>query len=93
MLVHVVLARFPDPADAEEAERRIRGLADTIDVIRDLQVGRDVIATDLSYDVAWIIEVDSPEDLETYRVHPDHQVVVEWIREHRSDMAVCDFLR
>ena len=93
MLVHVVLARFPDPADAEEAERRIRALPDTIDVIRSVQVGRDVVHTDLSYDIAWIVEVDSPEALETYRVHPDHQVVVEWISEHRSDMAVCDFLR
>jgi hypothetical protein len=93
MLVHVVLARFPNPGDVAEAEHRIRSLADTIEVIRSVQVGPDVLHTDLSYDIAWIVEVDSPEDLEVYRVHPDHQAAVKWIQEHRSHMAVCDFLR
>jgi hypothetical protein len=93
MLVHVVLARFPDPAHVEECERRIQRLADTVEVIRSVQVGRNVIASDRSYDIAWIVEVDSLEALEEYRVHPDHQVVVDWIAQHRTDMAVCDFLR
>lgn len=93
MLVHVVLARFADAADAAECERRVGALAEVIDVIRSLSVGRNVVSTELSYDVGWIIELDSPDDLETYRVHPDHEAVAAWIREHRSDMAVCDFLR
>jgi hypothetical protein len=93
MLVHVVLARFPDPADVEECERRIQSLAETVGVIRGLQVGRDILGTERSYDIAWVVELDSAEALEEYRVHPAHQVVVEWIAEHRSDMVVCDFLR
>ena len=93
MLVHVVLARFPEPGDADEAARRLAELPSKIDVIRSLSVGRDVVHSERSYDLAWIIELDSLEDLERYTVHPDHQAAVSWITEHRTDIAVCDFHR
>ncbi len=93
MLVHVVLARFPDPADADEAARRLARLPDSIDVIRSLSVGRDVLQSERSYDLGWIIELDSREDLETYTVHPAHQEIANWIGQHRTDIAVCDFVR
>ena len=93
MLVHVVLARFPDPADADEAARRILELPHKIDRIRSLSLGRDVLHSERSYDLGWIIELDSLDDLEAYTVHPDHQAVAGWISEHRSDIAVCDFQR
>lgn len=93
MLVHIVLARFPDPADAEEAARRLRELPDKIDVIRSLSVGHDVARSERSYDLGWIIELDSRDDLQTYTVHPEHQAVSRWISEHRTDIAVCDYER
>ena len=93
MLVHIVLARFPNPDDIDEAERRLRELPDKIDVIRSMEIGRDVLHSERSYDIAWVIELDSEEDLHTYAVHPDHKAVAAWISEHRSDFAVCDYLR
>ena len=93
MLVHIVLARFPNPADADEAARRLLELPDTIEQIRSISVGRDVVRSERSYDLGWIIELDSEEDLETYTVHPDHQAVASWIGEHRTDIAVCDYYR
>ena len=93
MLVHVVLARFPDPADADEAARLLRTLPDKIDLIRSISVGRDVLHSERSYDLGWIIELDSLDDLETYTVHPEHQAVANWISEHRTDIAVCDYER
>lgn len=93
MLVHIVLARFPDPADADEAARRLTTLPDAIPEIRSLSVGRDVVRSERSYDLGWIIEVDSEEALQTYTVHPEHQAVANWISEHRTDIAVCDFYR
>ena len=93
VLVHIVLARFPDPADAQEAARRLSELPDKIDVIRSLSVGHDVVHSERSYDLGWIIELDSLEDLQAYTVHPDHQAVSSWISEHRTDIAVCDFQR
>ena len=93
MLVHIVLARFPNPADADEAARLISELPATVDVIRSLSIGRDVVQSERSYDLGWIVELDSLEDLETYTVHPDHQAVAQWITAHRTDIAVCDFHR
>ena len=93
MLVHIVLARFPNPADADEAARLISELPAKIDVIRSLSIGRDVLHSERSYDLGWIVEMDSEEDLQTYIVHPEHKTVAAWITEHRSDIAACDFLR
>jgi hypothetical protein len=91
--VHIVLARFPNPDDADEAARRILELPGKIEQIRSLSVGRDVLHSERSYDLGWIIELDSLEDLETYSVHPDHHAVATWIGEHRTDIAVIDFER
>ncbi|MPZ73920.1 MAG: Dabb family protein [Nitriliruptorales bacterium] len=93
MLVHVVLARFRNPADADEAARRIRELPDRIDFIRSLSIGRDVLQSARSYDLGWIIELDSREALDAYANHPDHRAVASWISEHRTDIAACDFER
>ena len=93
MLVHIVLARFPNAGDADEAARRLGELPSKIDVIRSMSFGKDVLRSQRSYDLGWIIELDSLEDLETYTVHPAHQEVAQWITEHRSDIAVVDFER
>jgi Stress responsive A/B Barrel Domain len=93
VLVHIVLARFPQDGDAEEAERLLQTLPAKIDVIRSLVAGQDVVRSDRSYDLGWIVELDSEDDLATYADHPAHQEVAQWITEHRTDIAVCDFMR
>ena len=93
MIVHIVLARIPDPAHAQEAARRLRELPTSIDVIRSIVVGHDIVQSQRSYDLGWVIEVDTREDLEAYTVHPDHREVAAWISAHRTDIAVCDFER
>jgi hypothetical protein len=93
VLVHIVLARFPREGDAEEAARLLGGLPAKVDVIRSLVAGPDVVRSDRSYDLGWIVELDSPDDLDTYSNHPAHLEVAQWITEHRTDIAVCDFIR
>lgn len=93
MLVHLVLLRFDDPADAAEAERRMRALDGRIDVLRRLDVGRNVVPSDRAYDLGIYAEFDSVEDLETYQQHPEHIPVAEFVRERRNAVAAVDFHR
>lgn len=91
MIVHVVLMKFPDPSQAEEAERLLAGLAGEIDVVRRLVVGRNAVETPNSYDLGLVVEFDSLEDLEVYRDHPAHESVAQYLRQHRSAVASSDF--
>lgn len=93
MLLHLVLLRFDDPADADEAERRVRALVGRIDVLRGLDVGRNVVESDRAYDLGIYAAFDSLEDMEAYQRHPEHVPVAEFIRERRSAVAAVDFYR
>jgi hypothetical protein len=93
MLLHLVLLRFDDPADADEAEQRMRALLGRIDVLRHLDVGRNVVESDRAYDLGIYAEFDSVDDLETYQRHPEHLPVAEFIRARRSAVAAVDFYR
>lgn len=91
MLLHLVLVRFDDPADTEEAERRVRALVGRVDVLRRLDVGRNVVASGRAYDLGIFAEFDTLDDLDTYQNHPEHVPVAEFIRERRSAVAAVDF--
>ena len=91
MLVHVVLMRFDDPSDAEEAVQRLRGLADQIDVVRRLSVGLNVVPDDAAYELGLVAEFESREDLDAYEAHPAHQAVAGFVRARRSASARCDY--
>ena len=90
MLIHMVQWRFDDPADADEAIQRLRGLEAEIDVIRRLVAGRNVVPSERAYDVGLLLEVDSVADLEVYRDHPAHVEVAAFVRERCSAVAACD---
>ena len=90
MLIHMVLWRFDDPADADEAIRRLRGLQREIDVVRRLAAGRNVVPSDRAYDVGLLLEVDSVEDLAVYRDHPAHVEVAQFVRARSTAVAACD---
>lgn len=98
MVTHIVFFRMhPEAAGAagEENARRLveqlRALPDKIDVLVNLEAGTDFSQTPASYDVGLITRFHSREDLEIYRVHPDHQKVVKFVQETTSDRAVVDY--
>jgi hypothetical protein len=93
MIVHVVLMRFPDARDAEEAARRLRTLSDKVDVIRRFDVGSNVVPSERAYDLGLVMEFDSIQDLETYQMHPEHGAVAEFCAARREAAVSCDFER
>lgn len=90
MLVHMVLFRFDNDTDADEAVRRLRTLPDDVEVIRRLVAGRNVVPSDRAYDVGLIVEVDDTAALEAYQDHPTHQAVAAYLRERRTAVVSCD---
>jgi len=93
MIRHIVLFRLVDrsPESVRRAAEVLRGLAGKVPSLRSLEVGNDVLRSERSWDIALTAGFDSLEDLEAYRVHPDHQAVVKYMNSVRESAASVDY--
>ncbi len=95
MIVHVVLFKLKDgsPESVAATVKVLEGLRGRIPVLRELEVGADVLRTDRSFDLALTASFDSLEDLQAYQVHPAHQEVVAYIAGVRESVVAVDYER
>ena len=90
MVTHVVMWRFNDPADIDEAVDRLRALHGTVAGATSVKVGRNQNSGASAYELVLTSEHESFEDLATYAADPAHQEVVAWMSERVADRAVVD---
>ncbi|MFG2867516.1 Dabb family protein [Streptomyces sp. NPDC048338] len=90
MLVHIVLMRFTDFADAPQAAERLRRLTDSVPQIHSLDVGLDITGAEHSYDLALTTRHTDPAALAAYQNHPDHLALAAWLRPRLARRAVVD---
>ncbi len=97
MINHVVLFKLNEYAEEEkvkiisELKSLLEGLKDKIAEVRYIEVGVNYELNAKSYDLGLISHFESVEDLNKYRVHPEHKKVVARIAETTSARAAVDF--
>lgn len=98
MITHLVFFKMADEAEgataAENAEKlvsQLRELPSKIPQLVELEAGCDFSDSPASYDVGLVTRFETREDLETYRIHPDHQKVVDFVQKTTSARAVVDY--
>ncbi len=93
MVTHVVLFRLKDRSrkNIERARDVLLSLKDRIPVIRSFEVGADIIRSDRSYDLALVSKFDNLDDLEAYRIHPEHVNVVDYIAQVKESSIAVDY--
>jgi hypothetical protein len=94
MIRHVVMFKFKPEADGDEVKKvldALRLLPDKIEVIREYEVGEDVLRTPRSWDAVLVSTFDDLNDLQTYAVHDDHLAVVQLIQTLVQTVASVDF--
>lgn len=93
MITHIVFFKLkvPTPENAKKAAEVLRGLDGKIDVVKSFEVGTDLIHNKRSFDIALSATFDSMEDLQTYRDHPEHIKVAEYIKEASVRIASVDY--
>ncbi|HSC85631.1 MAG TPA: Dabb family protein [Polyangiaceae bacterium] len=91
MVIHLVLFKFADPADAAEAQRRLLTLRGQIPGMSSLDAGLDFTRSARSFDLGLVTHHDSPEALQAYQVHPLHEEVAAFIRSKATGSAAADF--
>lgn len=95
MIKHIVFFRVKSFSNKTEhinkLKYRLEALKKLIGQIQSLQVGINMSTRENAYDVALETVFADKEALEQYQVHPEHQKVVEYIKEITEDIAVVDY--
>lgn len=94
MIKHLVLFRFREDAGSAAIDAIIaglNGLPALIADIRSFQVGRDILRSERSYDLALVSDFVDLAALERYQVHPEHQKVVALVKQAASSVVAVDY--
>ncbi len=97
MINHVVLFKLKDYSETEkpmliaEMKSLLEGLKGKIDELKYIEVGVNYELNTKSYDVVLLSHFNSIEDLDKYRVHPEHKKVLARFSELRLERAAVDF--
>ena len=94
MIRHVVFFKWkPESSERQRKQviEELRALPDLIDVIREFEVGEDVLRTARAWDAAIVATFDDLEALEKYQRHDDHLAVVMKLQAVRDEIGSVDY--
>ncbi|WP_353115568.1 Dabb family protein [Microbacterium sp.] len=78
-------------AQAAEVARRLNALEGVVPQLRAISAGANSLYVGENWDVVLVADVDTPEDLEAYQVHPAHQEAAAYIRSVVESRVAVDF--
>ena len=97
MIRHVVMWKFKEEAEGKSKVENMQIVRDSlfallpiIPEIKKMEIGADIGGTDMSYDMVLIMEFESMEALHTYKVHPEHQKISQYVKKVRTARATVD---
>jgi len=98
MIKHIVMWKLKDEAlgatAAENAKRlkeRLEALKGVVDGVIELEVGINTNPSEAAFDVVLYSVFESMDALEAYRMHPEHQKLIGFVGEIRSERRVVDY--
>jgi hypothetical protein len=95
MIKHIVFFRFPELNDKSEFltefKIRIEDLSEKIPEIVHIEAGLNFSDRDTAFDIALVSEFKSHQDLDIYRTHPDHLKLIDFLNQHKRELAVVDY--
>ena len=98
MIKHIVMWKFKDFAEGASKEENIlkvktmlEDLPSKIEFIREMHVEINVNPKEGMYDAVLISAFDSIEDVNRYRVHPDHKKISSFVALIRENRASVDY--
>lgn len=98
MIKHIVMWKFKDYAEGATKQENIlkvksmlEALPGKIDFIREMQVNINVNPKEGMYDAVLLSTFDSLEDVQRYRVHPEHKKISSFVALIREDRASVDY--
>lgn len=98
MIKHIVMWKFKDFAEGATREENLlkvktmlEALPGKIDFIREMHVEMNVNPKEGMYDAVLISAFDTVEDVNRYRVHPEHKKISSFVALVREGRASVDY--
>lgn len=98
MIKHIVMWKFKDFAEGATKQENIlkvkamlEKLPEKIDFIREMKVEINVNPKEGMYDAVLISAFDSIDDVNAYRVHPEHKKISSFVSLIRESRASVDY--
>ena len=97
MIRHVVMWKFKDGAEGktklenmEWVREHLYALLPIIPEIKRMEIGFDIMGTDMSMDLMLLTEFNSVEEMKIYANHPEHLNVSKYVRKVIETRVVLD---
>jgi len=94
MIVHIVLFKLNQPTteNSKAVKDMLLSMDGKLPMLRQLEVGTDVVRSERSYDVALYSKFDSMADLQAYQVHPYHAgTVIPFMKANCAAIVAADY--
>ena len=98
MLKHIVMWQFLPEADGctkkenmDKVIGMLKALPPIIPQLKSLEIGKDVLHSDMSFDMGLICRFESVEDMNIYKNHPEHKKVSAFVKTVRGARCCVDF--
>jgi hypothetical protein len=98
MLTHIVFIRFIGYESPEKEEitktlkKKLDGLKKSVDAIVELETGININTRPSAYDLALVVKFENEDALNTYRTHPEHVKVLDYMKTLNIETGVVDYL-
>ena len=98
MLKHIVMLKLKefDPETKqqhlEKLKTDIEGLTGRVPELKFMEVGLNINTKASAFDLVLTSHFDSEDDLDVYRVHPEHKKVLDFLYAVTEKTAVVDYL-
>lgn len=94
MIVHIVLFKLNQPTaeNSNAVKDMLLSMNGKLPMLRQLEVGADVVRSERSYDVALYSKFDTLADLQAYQVHPYHaETVIPFMKANCAAIVAADY--
>ncbi len=97
MIKHIVMFRIKAPSEDEKRgsvallKKKLEKLPALIPEIKSFEAGANISTSLNSFDLVLISEFRDNKELEIYRKHPEHQMIVDFIKTIKAETVVVDF--
>ncbi len=96
MIKHIIMFKLHNKDNTREMN--IQKLKDKLDSLKNkipeiklLETGVNISTRSSAFDLVLITEFENPDDLERYRIHPDHQEVLPFLEAVKEKVFVVDY--
>lgn len=96
MIRHIVMFKLHNKRKNKELniitlKVKLDALKNKIPQIIDLETGINISTSPNAYDLVLVTKFKDQKDLEDYREHPEHLIVLEYLKEVNDTMNVVDY--